>query len=438
MSKLLLGFMASCLAPAMIVAGCGAPATESSARGAGGNQSVLAVGAAQAPSPAQVEPAKGSARDLRIVLGTQQVIGRILTPRALKGQAPVLMIASENAPVDPPADGPGSHGSAGLDYRAAYERAWSQFRAQDYPRAIEAMVSAISNWQPRSKSATAHQEMVFMMARAGIPVERAARAFRELAPGDTAAHFKWLFQLYQGYDMSGYRSLATEALDAFRALRDETTPAQHRISIQLRYVNSYIAINRPGLAATWLIKGHRALAACGAPCQHLDSSITAQLKQFATHFHSLYKTTQDERLYSAARRVYQYHASLQRDDAGAIQANLDVLEASRAGMVPDSGIHDKSLMDWATKARNNTIRACYESVLLREPTASGGLSLTLDIDDSGRVTDVNTDPLAGPDGIPAIAGCVQTRTRSWKFPSRSQPGMTTVIRTYEFTPRSRL
>ena len=440
MSKLHPGFLASCLAPAVVLAACGTPATRSTARAVpevNDNHSLIAVGPAPAAAaPAPVGHGKGSPGDLRIALDTEKVIGQVFAPKARSKQAPVAMIAVEGKAATPPANGTGSQESTGLDHRAAYEQAWRRFRAQDHERALEAMVSAIASWQPKPVPTAAHQELVFMMARAGVPVERATRVFRELAPGDTATRFRWLYQLYQGYEASGYRALATEALDAVRALQGDATPAPTRIGIQLRYVNSYIAINRPDLAAQWLIDGHRALPACGAPCQHLDEAIVAQLKQFAPHYHGLYKTTQDERLYQAARRVYEYHVSLQRDDATAVQAHLQALQSVRKSMVPGRGTHDRSLIDWATRLRNNTMRACYESVLLRDPKVSGAVALTLGIDDSGALIDVQTDPPVGPAGLPAVAGCVQERTRTWQFPSRSRPGTTTVTRTYEFTPQS--
>jgi hypothetical protein len=80
--------------------------------------------------------------------------------------------------------------------------------------------------------------------------------------------------------------------------------------------------------------------------------------------------------------------------------------------------------------------ACYEEVLQSETELTGTLKVILEIDDTGKVTGVETDPKGGAEGIAAVATCVDKRFRDLQFPGRSKAGKTAVVRVYEFSPKA--
>jgi hypothetical protein len=70
-------------------------------------------------------------------------------------------------------------------------------------------------------------------------------------------------------------------------------------------------------------------------------------------------------------------------------------------------------------------RACLETIAKEgEAQVVGELLVSLEIDDAGRVLGGATSPGGGEEGLAAVADCLLTRARSWRFPARTTSGRT--------------
>ncbi len=79
------------------------------------------------------------------------------------------------------------------------------------------------------------------------------------------------------------------------------------------------------------------------------------------------------------------------------------------------------------------LRSCVKKVqpLHESSEAALDLTLNLEIDAAGLVLGGATNPSGGESGLPAIADCLLSAARSWKFPGRSTPGTTVLIVVYQ-------
>lgn len=316
------------------------------------------------------------------------------------------------------------------DYVRAYVLAWSHFRSGEYQKAVEAMIWSVRNWKNSKSKASPISDMFLMLARAGTPIDQVLPLFAEVAEGSILVQYDWLYQLYVANHKAGHSVLAAESLEAAIKLRGTSVPPRHRVSIRQRQHNSYLAAHKVDMAAISLISAFKALTPCGQPCAKYIEPLAGQIKGVAGHCYAIFKTTQDMRYFEYSKRLYEYYLSLNRADAEQVRVLLADLESSIPMTTPT-----QQAMSWSIDQYSNAVRFCYELVLQREPTLKGSLKLTLEIDFKGAVMEVRTAPAAGDAGLPAVGRCLLTRARNWRFPARSDPGKTTLIREYSFSPK---
>lgn len=321
------------------------------------------------------------------------------------------------------------------DYQRAYVMAWVAMRMGDMQKATDAMLWAVDNWKGRTTKGYALQEMMLFMSRAGMPLDKVMPVFVKQSNNEPGTQYQWLYKLYEGYEFNGYRELAPAALaKALETLGDKVPPTD-RMSILFRQFQNYLVGHQPELAAATLIKAYESINTCGQPCAGNKDQMAGQIKNLAPHFHTTFATTQDERFYGPAEQLYNFYIGLQLADAAQYQSHLVGLQDTKKRMLPNAGLHDKVTLGWSTSVRNNALKACYESVLQREPQLAGEVKVTLEIGADGKVVGASTEPGAGAEGLAAVGTCIQERARVWTFPSRTKPGKTTVTRTFGFSPK---
>ena len=59
----------------------------------------------------------------------------------------------------------------------------------------------------------------------------------------------------------------------------------------------------------------------------------------------------------------------------------------------------------------------------------------LEVDATGGVKGVATDPKSGLADMSAVAGCVTEKAKTWKLPKRGMPGTTRIKLVYTMSPR---
>src|SRR5687767_5069500 len=142
-------------------------------------------------------------------------------------------------------------------------------------------------------------------------------------------------------------------------------------------------------------------------------------------FHILYATANDVRYYEPASLLYQTSVpkitldTAKREEA---KKDQDILEKTFKSMKHGVGTHDKAAIGALLNRHNQEIQACYEQGLAANPKLGGKLAVTLEAEQSGKITGVTTDPKAGMADMALVAGCVEQRVKAWKLPSRAQAG----------------
>ncbi|MEM9490014.1 MAG: AgmX/PglI C-terminal domain-containing protein [Myxococcota bacterium] len=326
--------------------------------------------------------------------------------------------------------------SPDINYLRAYVMAWVAFRMRDYDNARAAVIWAAKNWKSAATRPAIERDLVLMLSRSGTPVDDAAGHFAEMSQGNLELQYMWLYKLYEGFELAGYRDLAAEALRKGLSVLGEKVPPEQRVSILQRQSTNYLYANKPENAATTGIEAQKALLACSDKCTAMAEPIAEHLRKLASFFHTTYSVTQDNAYYGPAKQLYEYYVSLGRADGETIRGYLSRLEETKERAQANASKHDANTMDLVTGFRNQSIKACYEAVLQSETELKGSVKLTVDVSDAGSVSGAATEPAAGAEGMAAVAGCMQERAKMWSFPGRTVKGTTKVSRSYNLEPQS--
>src|SRR5262249_55317777 len=157
---------------------------------------------------------------------------------------------------------------------------------------------------------------------------------------------------------------------------------------------------------------------CGAA--ELDDGYKA-LRGLALLFHTVYATSMDARFYPPARQLYALYTGLAgRPDADEMAKHAADLEAAKKANKP--GTHDKSITGPLLAQHAQEIQACYEAALAADASVSGVLTLTLEVDQAGKVIGKHSEPAPGKEGLARVGGCVEASAATWTLPARSIPG----------------
>ncbi len=325
-----------------------------------------------------------------------------------------------------------------LEPMTAYALAWIQLTRWDLPAARAAMVEAARRWQVARASANVERDLLLILAWSATDLPSAVELLRGLAGADPARLRKLVHHLCERYHAAGEYELAAQGLALLRGrLGPGDSPATaDPVMLRLAEAEHHIRLGDPARAAELLIEARTALAACGGACERgIAERVDERMVKVAVFFHNAYHDSLDGRFYAAAEALYK--DLIDRGDRAQLAAHreqLANLHDSRLRADPAQGKHGQEVLFQLVSLRADGIKACYERALLVEPDLVGTVRVRLEIDPTGQVAGAASEPTEGMEGLPAVAGCALGRARTWKFPTRTVPGTTTIALTYSFQP----
>jgi tetratricopeptide (TPR) repeat protein len=323
---------------------------------------------------------------------------------------------------------------ASVSGRSAYVLAWVKYTQRDWDAANAAIAAAAVGWNGGGKPALL-RDIVLLMARGGSSVADARAALTAVLPEDKPVLMTLhTYKLHEAYLYAGHYALASEALDA---AMEAAAPAD-RVTFRYNQADFAFRLGQPGLAATRI---EEAIKACSewAECPEATRNVVAErILLLARVYHNTYASTLDDAYGQAAKALYTTYLGLQpaRADAEEVAGNLKNLDDHMQNAQPAMGKHTKDAMKHFLMARAESINACYEAVLAGTPDLMGTVRVTLDVSQDGQVEAVATKPGPGEEGLAAVAGCITERTKDWRFPGRSVPGLTRLVVPYAFKAKA--
>ncbi len=323
---------------------------------------------------------------------------------------------------------------------AAYVKAWAEFRARNYDKARELIGMAVRGWSNTATAPIIVEDMHRFYARTGASVEEAQALYAALAAkgADPAqAQYVWLFLLQDNLANIGSFERAIAALDAAIAVKEGQVPPNELLNAKFREANYHLRLNQPSETADALIEAHQIAATCAECDPNNVAAVVDSMGKIAIHFHTIYATTYDEAYYAPAKKLYDYYLAIQPApaNAGEIKTYAARLDETRQSAATAKGKHEVERMKERVDMRLLAVQACYESVLQANPELQGAVKVTLELDATGAVTGVNTEPAAGEDGMAAVAQCIAQDANTWTFPGRNVPGTTKVVLPLSFSPQ---
>jgi tetratricopeptide (TPR) repeat protein len=321
------------------------------------------------------------------------------------------------------------------DPNTAYVIAWSSFRARKADAARAAITAAARGWKSEGTRPNLEFELVLLLARTGTSLDEAAGVIAEVA---AARQYKLLYQLNEAYAASGQPDKAIGALDKATAVAGDSMVKSDAVIFRFRQAEYAYLMNDPVRAAEFAIDTHAKLAGCDDACKANNAEpVAAGMAQFGQFFHTIYAQTLDEKYFEPARKLYEAYIAIPgRPDTEEKKRYLEDLTQVKANAKPEAGVHKEDLMANMMTLHQSRVVGCYEGVLQKEKTLTGSLKFILNIDNTGAVTGVTTEPAPGQEGIPAVGACVEESSKAWRFPGRSQVGVTAVVVTYNFSPKA--
>ena len=110
---------------------------------------------------------------------------------------------------------------------------------------------------------------------------------------------------------------------------------------------------------------------------------------------------------------------------GSAQINIEGAEGAQTGGM------DREAIRRVIRDHLREIRNCYERELQRSPDLFGKLSLQWDINEGGRVS--NVEVKSNSLGNAAVAGCIASRLKTWKFPDPPKDQIGRVVYPFVFS-----
>lgn len=325
----------------------------------------------------------------------------------------------------------------GFNPMAAYVMAWVKYRQRDFAGAVKAMAFAAANWKSNAGGDSVMNELLLFLGNAGTPVaEGKAAVLAGLGDKADAEGYGYVYKLSKAYEFYGYPGHARDTLMSLLAgeVKAEVSP-RDQVVFRAEAAYDALKVGDPAGTAKAAIDAHKKLAECGEPCAKTAPNIASALRTYATLLHTLYAHSMDEAYYAPAKEMYDYYLAIpDAPDLAQIKDYASRLADTKANAAAGQGVHDQGETQKLVKLRTPLVKACYEAVLQSEPALAGEVTLTINIDHTGAVTGAETVPPKGQAGLAAVAGCLDERSRSWKFPGRTLKGVTAVVQPFKFTP----
>ncbi len=318
----------------------------------------------------------------------------------------------------------------------AYVTAWAKWRAGDNAGAVAAITAAAAGWKSEGNKPALVRDLLVILGRGGAPVDAAWKAVSDFYGGKPSVAA--LYNLDNSYAYAGRWADAIALLDKIIATMPEQIAKNDLPKFRTSQAQYSVRLRAPDKAAAYEKQAVDALAACGAKCSaaDLDAGYKA-LHDLALRFHSIYATSMDDRYYQPAHALYDlYNALPGRADTDEMKKHETDLETVKKATKPAPGTHDKSIVGAVLNEHAQEIQACYEAALAADPTVSGVIALTLDVDASGTVAGATSTPPGGKEGLARVGACASDAARAWLLPARTMPGKTIVTAKFELAPAS--
>ncbi len=353
----------------------------------------------------------------------------------------------------------------------AYFAAWARWRSRDAAGAWQSLVTAAQRWDEAempcrdarracingtwySPPGTLERDMRWLAGLADVPLDRADAVLsgRSAASGGLSerwAHYGQLQALGLRYGLAGRWTSAVAALDRAAAVGGDLPPAAERIALRTAQAELAVRLDTPELVAKYAGEAVDAFPLCDtaapdraaaeshdgshqrhgersasewdaerrASCVREKVDAVQRLHALARMFYGLHQIASDPRYPQSARDLYAMVIPLVDNGAtrARAQAEMTALQAARADRTSDAGGRGGAALGELLARHNEEIATCYEASLAASPALAGTLGLRLELDATGAVTGVATEPAAGAADLPAVAGCVAAQARRWKL-----------------------
>jgi hypothetical protein len=320
----------------------------------------------------------------------------------------------------------------------AYVAAWAMWRTGDGAGAWKAISQAAAGWDQMDGSAdrdAVKGDLIVLATRTPTSMEAAIAGIQPYFGKQPTDQYELLRKLAQGYRFAGRWA---DGLAADAKSLDAKTPPNDRVSILFDQASLTLPLDAPTDVAKFSKAAIEALPACGAACTKADAqNVILATFNLSARFHSIYATANDRRYYDAAHDMYA-EVTPKIDDVTKRNTAADYsnkLELTMAHAKVGTGRHDKNDTAAVIDFHAQEIQACYEDALAKNGKLTGDVTLMIDLDQTGAVKGVTTDPKAGSADLAAVAGCVADRAKGWKLPARGSQGTTRVKTPYHLTLR---
>ena len=321
----------------------------------------------------------------------------------------------------------------------AYVTAWAKWRASDDAGAMNALVIATKAWDGAREPL---ERDVFLFA------SRSNVSFTDVTPQLYGVfHAKQAGQQYDvlaklgltAYEYAGRWADGIAAIEKAFALPGVSIPPELVPVMRFKEADFSTRMDDPATTAKYAKQALDALPTCGAKCSDQDKqNIVLSVAGIGRLFHFQYATAHDIRYYQPANDIYIQAIPLITDQARRTETNKDAgaLQATLKNTKVNTGRHDKDAVKLVVGGHTQEVQACYEGVLVGNPKLGGQVTATFEIEASGAVKGVSTEPAGGLADLAAVATCVGEHVKGWKFPKTDTTGTTRVTVPYKLVSRN--
>ncbi|HEY4240231.1 MAG TPA: AgmX/PglI C-terminal domain-containing protein [Kofleriaceae bacterium] len=319
----------------------------------------------------------------------------------------------------------------------AYVAAWAKWRGGDDGGAWQAISIAHRGWDDRNTQDIIDRDTFIIAARGKAGVDQVTQQLLVLLAKTPADQYGVLSKLGLGaYGFAGKWSEGIATLEKALAAGGDKIPENERAGIRFNEAQFEVPLDAPDQAAVYGKQALEALGKCEKCTADDKSNVALGVYYMGRLFHLIYATSGDIRYYTPAHDLYQAAIPMlpagKQADAGNDAGKLETtMKNTRAG----KGTHDKDAIGVLMQRHNAEVQACYELALVSNPKVGGTVSVSVEADANGAIKGVTTDPKAGGDGMPMVAGCVADHVKTWKLPKRMQAGTTRMKLSYSLAPR---
>lgn len=315
----------------------------------------------------------------------------------------------------------------------AYAIAWAAWRSHETVLARASILAAATSWKNESTRPALKRDVAIFAARVGGTADDAIALASAFSKGNQDIQFDTLGLMHQAFVFAGRYADANALTDAMLASGVKPSKAT-TYALWFEKADSAKALGRPDELVTAVKAGLAEWEKCGKDCAGGGTETAIKLVfNYARFSNYLYTTSQDEKWFTAAAELYNAYLGISSiTDRDVVKQESDVLTRGHDRALKGVGTHDKDAISFVLVPYRAQVLACYDDRLQSDPSLTGGVTLHLEVAQSGEVTGVSSEPGGGEDGLAAVASCAADAARTWVFPARTRPGVTRIGLPYTF------